>query len=318
MSATDYYKTLGVSREASADEIRKAYKKLARMYHPDVKPDDKDAAQKFKDIQEAYAVLGDSEKRDQYDRYGSAFQGAGRGPGGQAYNWSSGSGGAGPVDLGDLFGGQLDLGDLFGESFGRGQAGGYGAGGRQAAAPSRKGQDVRLEIDVPFQVAALGGDYALQLQRDGKTERLNVKIPAGVDAGSVIRLAGEGHPGSAGGPNGDLLLTTKVAPHPYFRRQGRNVHLEVPVTPSEAALGAKIEVPTLTEGHMTVTVPPGTSSGTKLRLRGKGIPDPKGDTPGDQLVIIKVVVPQDLDEESRALYQKLAEAAPLSPRAGLW
>jgi DnaJ-class molecular chaperone len=318
MPAADFYKTLGVSREASADEIRKAYRKLVRKYHHDVKPDDKEAAQMFKDVQDAYAVLGDSEKRDQYDRYGAAFQGAGRGPGGQTYNWSSGPGGGGPIDLSDLFGGQVDLGDLFGKSFGRGGAGGFGAAGRQAAAPPRKGQDVRLEIDVPFQVAALGGDYTLQLQREGKTERLNVKIPAGVDAGSVIRLAGEGHPGPAGGPKGDLLLTTKIAPHPYFRRQGRNLHLEVPVTPSEAALGAKIEVPTLTEGRMTVTVPAGTSTGTKLRLRGKGIPDPKGGTPGDQFVVIKVVVPRDLDEESRSLYRKLAEADPQSPRAGLW
>jgi len=311
MADNDYYKTLGVSREASSDEIRKAYKKLARRYHPDVKPDDKEAADKFKQIQEAYSVLGDSEKREQYDRYGAAFEGVVRGPHGGT--WTTDSRGAGPIDLGDLFGGQIDLGDLFGGTFGRG-----GRAGRQREAAPRKGQDITYEIEVPFQVAAIGGNHSIQLQRGATTERLNVKVPAGVENGSIIRLSGQGQPGQAGGPPGDLLLTVKVSPHPWFSREGKNVIIEAPVTPSEAALGAKIEVPTISEGNVTVKVPPRTSCGTKLRLRGKGVADPKAGPRGDQLVVVKIVVPGTLDAESRRLYEQLAERTHLSPREGLW
>ena len=310
MANPDYYKVLGVSREASDEEIRKAYKKLARQYHPDVKPGDKEAAEKFKEVQEAYEVLSDSEKRDQYDRYGTVH-GAGRGPRGQGrpFTWSTGGGGgAGPIDLEDLFGG-------FGGMFG---GGGFGGGGRQAPPRARKGEDLTLDIDVPFQVAAEGGSHSLQLRKDDKVERINVKIPAGVESGSVIRLAGEGHPGANGGPAGDLLLTVKVAPHPWFRREGADLLVDLPVTPSEAVLGAKVEAPTLSEGNVTVTVPPGTSSGQKLRLRGKGVMNPKTKQRGDQYVVVKVVVPKQADERVRDLYRQLAEAAPENPRAGLW
>jgi DnaJ-class molecular chaperone len=316
MPDNDYYKTLGVSRSASADEIRKAYKKLARQYHPDVKPDDKAAAEKFKQIQEAYAVLGDSEKREQYDRYGTTFSGAGPGPGGRTYTWTSGAGGPRPEDLEQLFGGGIDLGDLFGGAFGRGRAG-RGAGARRRAQPV-KGSDINSEIVIPFQVAAEGGRHELQLQRDGKLDRLEVTIPAGVDNGSVIRLAGEGQPGPGGGQAGDLRLTIKVAPHPYFRRDGRDLLLDVPVTPSEAALGAKVEVPTLSEGKVVVTIPPGTSSGTKLRLRGKGVPEKKTGQRGDQFVVVKIVLPKSLDDKTRRLFEDLQRAAPHDPRRGLW
>lgn len=314
MPEKDYYKTLDISREASEDEIRKAYRKLARKNHPDVNPDDKAAAERFKKIQEAYAVLGDPEKREQYDRYGAAFEGAG------GRTWTTGPGGAGPIDLGDLFGGQIDLSDLFGGAFG-GQGGaatgGFRGGTRQATAP-RKGRDVRLEIDVPFQVAAEGGSHALGLQRGTSTERITVKIPAGVETGSVIRLSGQGEPGPAGGPAGDLLLTIRVAPHPWFRREGNNISLEVPVTPSEAALGAKVEIPTLSEGAVTVTIPPGTSSGTKLRLRGKGVPHRKTKHRGDQFVVVKIVVPKHPDPQTKELFEQLARTVSQSPRAGLW
>jgi len=312
MSDPNYYKTLGVSREASDDEIRKAYKKLAREYHPDVKPGDKAAAEKFKQIQEAYAVLGDSEKREQYDRYGAAFQGGGRGR-----SWAAGPGGVGPIDLSDLFGGQFDLGDLFGGASGKQGPGGFGGAGPQTASP-QKGQDTQLEITVPFHVAAEGGNHNLQFQRDSKTERLNVKIPPGTGHGSVIRLAGQGHPGMMGGPSGDLLLRVYAAPHPYFRREGNNLLLDVPITPSEAVLGAKVEVPTLSEGNVTVTIPPGTASGAKLRLREKGVPDRKTKQRGDQFVVIKIVVPKDPDEQTRKLYEQLSESSTPSPRSELW
>lgn len=310
MAELDYYKVLGVSREASDDEIRKAYKKLARKYHPDVKPGDASATEQFKQIQDAYAVLGDSEKREQYDRYGAAFQGGGR-------SWAAGAGpGAGsPIDLSDLFGGQFDMGDLFGGGFGGG-GGPRGAGQQRARAA--KGQDIQLEVTVPLLVAAEGGSHNIQFQRGSKPEKLSVKIPAGVDPGGAIRLKGQGHPGTGGGPDGDLLLTVRVAPHPYLRREGKNLLLDVPVTPSEATLGEKVAVPTLSEGNVTVTVPPGTASGAKLRLRGKGIVDRKTKERGDLLVVIKIVVPKELDDQTRRLYEQLAEASSDSPRTDLW
>lgn len=318
MASEDYYKTLGVAREASDDEIRKAYKKLARKYHPDTRPNDKDAAEKFKKIQEAYGVLGDSEKREQYDRYGAAFEGARRAP--FTHTWSSRPG-AGPIDIGDLFGGQIDLGDLFGAGAGRGGAGrGFGRGpGAADRGPSaaQKGQDLLLEITIPFQIAVDGGSHPIQLRRGEKTERLTIKIPAGIDEGAVIRLAGQGQTIGEGIPPGDLRLTIRVAAHSYFRREGSSLLLDVPVTPSEAVLGAKIEVPTLSEGKVTVTVPPGTSSGTRLRLRGKGVAKKNG-ARGDQFVVIKIVVPKSPSENVQTLYRQLQDAEKQSPRTGLW
>ncbi len=317
--AEDYYKTLGVSREASADEVRKAYKKMARKYHPDMNPDDAQAAEKFKEVQEAFDVLGDSERREQYDRYGTAFK-SGTGPQpGQTYTWkdvSGGPGGYGDLDLGDLFGGQLDLEGIFGG--GGGSPFGRGSARTQRQQRAAKGQDHRLEIDIPFHVAAEGGEHRLELQRDGKPERLTVKIPAGVETGSVIRLAGEGSPGINGGPQGDLLVTIRVAPHPYFKRDGNDLVVEVPVTVSEAVLGAKVEVPTLTEGNVVLTVPPGSSSGKKLRLRGKGVPDRKTKIRGDQFVVLKIDVPQQLNSKADQLMRQFADYEQPNPREKLW
>jgi DnaJ-class molecular chaperone len=267
MSEHDYYETLGVSRSANQEEIRRAYKKLAREYHPDNKKDDPAAEQKFKEIQEANSVLSDPEKRAQYDRFGSAFQNAGAG--GQGFHWSS-SGPGGAVDLEDIFGGGgFDLGSLFGGM------GGGGRGRQQARPRPQAGQDVEMEIEIPFHVGVEGGPHGLPIRRqNGSVERLNVKVPAGVDTGSVIRLSGQGQPGQLGGPAGNLRLTVKVAPHPYFRREGNNILLDVPISPPEAVLGTKVEVPTVKEGNVTLTIPPGTSSGAKLRLSGLGAPDP--------------------------------------------
>jgi len=310
----DYYKTLGVARDASPEEIRKAYKKLARKYHPDVRPDDKDAAERFKQVQEAFEVLKDPEKRKQYDRFGSAFPGAG---GGARGAWTSPQGGAGPIDLGDLFGsfgggaGGVDLGDLFGEAFAQ-QA------GRKGRTRARAGGDIQADVDIPFQVAASGGSHDVSLDREGRREHITVKVPPGVDTGSVIRLGGLGQPGIGGGPPGDLLVTVRVAPHPYFRREGKNLLVDLPLTVTEAALGAKVDVPTLSEGFVTLTIPPGTSSGAKLRLRGKGILDRTTREHGDQLVVAKIVVPVKPGPRAQELLRELAEVEPQNPRAGLW
>lgn len=311
--ALDYYAVLGVKKEATADELRKAYKKLSRENHPDRKPNDSAAAEKFKQVQEAWDVLGDATKRQHYDQFGSAF-----GPNGPQFRQGQRRGGAGPVDFREMFGGNVDLGDLFGGMFGGGAGGspfGSQAGRRGRAA---QGETIEAEIEIPFVVATEGGTHDLQLDGAGKHERLSVKIPPGVSTGSVIRLAGQGQAGRGGGPAGDLLVTIKVAPHSYFRREGSDLLIDVPITVSEAALGTKVEVPTLAEGPMVVTIPPGTSSGAKLRLRGKGVPNQKTGARGDLYVVIKLVLPPKLDAATRELFERIAVAAPYDPRIGLW
>jgi DnaJ-class molecular chaperone len=312
MAEPDFYKVLEVSKSASGDEIRKAYRKLARENHPDVKKNDPQAAERFKQIQEAYAVLGDPKKREQYDRFGSAFFQGGRaggpGPGGQTYTWTSGSGQPPPFDFGDLFGGGFAFEDLLGS---RGRAGGRGR------RPAPRGEDLEAAVRVPFEVAARGGSVDVRVDRDGRTETLSVKIPAGVNEGSVIRLAGQGEPSQFGGGPGDLLLRVDIEPHRYFRREGSDLLLDVPITPAEAILGAKVDVPTLSEGTVVVTIPPGTSSGVKLRLRGKGIVDAQSKKTGDQYVVVKIVVPRDPAATLKDLYRKVSEHE-ASPRAGLW
>ena len=310
----DYYQALGVSRDASEDEIRKKYRNLAREYHPDRKPGDEAAAKRFKEIQSAYEVLGDSKKREQYDRYGSAFQNA----------KSGGHPDFGNMDFNDLFGGgaAFDLGDLFGGAFGggaggRGGFGGFGGGPRRPQGP-QKGQNAKTSITIPFNLAVQGGSYELTMKSGAKTEILDVKIPPGIVNGNVIRLAGEGADGFNGGPKGDLLVTINVAPHPWFRREGKNLLLDVPISTTEAVLGGKIDVPTLTEGEVTMTIPPGTSSGAKLRLRGKGIPDPKTGNDGDQLVVLKIVAPKEISDSAKELMQQFANEAKCNPREGMW
>lgn len=313
MADIDYYKILGVSKTASADEIRKSYRKLARENHPDAKPDDKGAAERFKQIQEAYDVLSDETKRKQYDRFGSGFQDAGRagaGPNPFAGGGFAGFGGSGPIDLGDLFGQGVDFSEFFGgASAGRSQ----GRGRKQAA----RGEDVRATVSVPFQTAVTGGTVDVHIDRGGVGETLSVKVPAGVNTGQVVRLAGQGSPSVRGGTPGDLYLTIDVLPHPYFRREGANLLVDVPITPSEAALGTKVEVPTLAEGMVVLKIPPETSSGAKLRLRGKGVMDPQTKQSGDQFVVVKIVVPKSLSEHDKSLYKQLAESES-SPRVNLW
>ena len=312
MSKRDFYEVLGVSRTATKDEVRKAYKKLARKFHPDVKPADPESEKKLSEITEAYDVLSDEEKRKNYDQFGHSFRGAGGGPsGGNPFEGFGGGGTGGTAfDLEDLFGG------MFGGGGGKG--GSPFGGGRQRQPRAQKGSDVKAEITVPFTVAVEGGDYSLSVQQGSKNERLTVKIPAGIDEGQSIRLAGQGSAGSGGGAAGDLLVTIHIAAHPWFRRDGHNVLVDVPVSPSEAALGAKIDVPTLHEGVVVLSVPPGTSSGAKLRLRGKGVRNPKTGDRGDQFVVLRIVLPKALSDDAQALYQQLADLPSNDPRDGLW
>lgn len=303
MPETDLYKILDVKRDATPEEIRKAHKRLSRKYHPDV---DKSAEDKFKQVQHAYDVLSDADKRKQYDQFGQVFpEGRGPGgPGGQPFNWG-GAGGA--VDLGDLFGGQVDLGDLFGAM------GGGGRGGRGRTRRAQRGADLETPVDIPFRTAVLGGKHDLRV----RGETLSVTIPPSVDTGTTIRVAGQGEPGQGGAP-GDLLLKISVIPDSLFRREGNNLLMDLPLTITEATLGAKVDVPTLEEGQFTMTVPAGTSSGAKLRLRGKGVIDRQTQQRGDQLVVVKIVVPQKPSAKVKELLQELATAAPQNPRENLW
>jgi len=301
----DYYETLGLKRNASEDEIKKAYRKLARQYHPDRNPGDKQAEGKFKEVQEAYDVLSDKTKRAHYDRFGTAEAGAGFGGGrgggrGQTFHW--GGGGPGGFEEMDsataselfrqMFGGDAgDLGELFGQ---RGRRGG------RARRPET-GPEVQSEVTIPFLTAAVGGSVTLSV--DGR--ELAVRIPAGIEDGKVLRLQGQ----APGG--GDLRLVVHIQPHPYFRREGNDVILEVPLSVAEAALGTKVDVPTLDGSKLTVTIPPGTSSGSRLRLRGKGIAG------GNQYIEAKVMVPAAKDARSRELIQEFAKLNPQDPRSGL-
>lgn len=309
MAPRDYYETLGVSRSATADEIKKAYRKLAKKHHPDANPDDAGAQKKFSEITEAYEVLSDEDKRAKYNQFGN--------------NWSKvgGAGGGGnPFDGFSGGGAGFDLNDILGGMFGGGGGGGnpFGGGGGRRQPRSQKGQNLEAEIRVPFQVGILGGEHELSIQSSGKVNRLTVKVPAGIADGGKVRLAGQGNAGMGGGPAGDVIVTVRIAAHPWFRRDGNNLIVDVPITPSEAALGAKVDVPTLTEGTVVMSIPPGTSSGAKLRLRGNGVPDRKTGDRGDQLVQLKIVTPKDLSTEAQELFRQLQEAAPQNPREDMW
>ncbi len=309
MSNRDYYETIGVSRSASADEIKKAYRKLAKKHHPDANPDDPGAQKKFAEITEAYEVLSDTEKRQKYDQFGSNWSKVGGG-GGSPFGGFGGVGGGAGFDLNDILGG------MFGG--GGGGSSPFGGGGGRRQPRAQNGQNIEAEIRVPFQVGVEGGEHELTLQTGGKVNRLTAKIPAGINDGGKVRLAGQGHPGQGGGAPGDVIVTVKISPHPWFRREGANLLVDVPISPAEAVLGSKVDVPTLSEGTVVMSIPPGTSSGAKLRLRGKGALDRKTGDRGDQLVVVKIVVPKTTSPEVEALYRQVLEAAPENPREGIW
>ncbi len=323
LMADDYYKTLWVSRSASQDEIRKAYFDLARKFHPDKNPE-KDAKKKFQKIQAAFDVLNDPQKREMYDRYGSSFEtmgaggprGPGRGGSGPGAGFAGGPHGFEDVDFSQFFGdkfgaeGGPDLSDIFNQfrrTTGR---------GRKSASARRRGADIEHEMTVPFQTAISGGEVQIRVEHpSGKAETLTVKIPAGIDEGKKIRLRGQGAVEPSGGMPGDLLITIHLAPHPYFQRKGDNLLLRVPVTLGEAALGAKIDVPT-PKGAVSLRVPPGTSSGTKLRVKGHGVARKSGPL-GDLLAEIQIVIPKDLDEADRQAMEVIDRKHALHPRADL-
>lgn len=315
----DYYKILSVGRDASAADIQKAYRKLARKYHPDVNPDDASAKRKFQEIQKAYEVLNDAEKREMYDRYGSSFESMGAGgPGaGPWRTHAAGSGGQAEVDFSQFFGGGAQGGfeGGFGDIFRQFAGGGGGGGPRRGRQRPRKGADLKHQIDIPFNTAVTGGEARINVKRpDGKVEEIAVKIPAGIEDGKTIRLRGQGEQSPNGGPAGDILITVKAASHPSFRRRGSNLEVNVPVTLAEAGLGGKIDVPT-PKGVITLTIPPGTSSGKRLRVKGHGVQ--LKDTPGDLYAEIQIVLPSKIDSESEKLIREFDAKQELKPRSDL-
>ena len=315
----DYYKILGVKRNASAAEIQKAYRALAKKYHPDVNPDDKTAKKKFQNIQKAYDILKDPQKREMYDRYGSSFESMGPGgPGGGTGRTTGGPEGFGEFDFGQIFGnrfgGESVSPEMFGDVF-RQFAGGAGES-RQARRRAARGTDLQHELQIPLQTAVLGGEARLSVRRpDGKTETISVKIPAGIDDGKTIRLRGQGEPGRGRAPAGDILITVHVASHPFFRRQGDDLEVLLPVTLAEAALGAKVDVPT-PKGIISLTVPPATSTGKRLRVKGLGV-QRRNAPAGDLYAVIQIVLPEALDGESAELIRQFDRRQALDPRKGL-
>ena len=305
--AQDYYEVLGARRNASQPEIKKIYRRLARKYHPDVNPGDPSAEERFKQIQEAYKVLSDPEKRKIYDRPGYY-------PDGQqaaAGNGFHGFGFAG-FNEGDFSGGrgQHTVRDIFSDLFGRGHT---GAG---SARPTR-GQDLEYSVEIPFLDAIRGTQTRIRVSRgEGltqKVESFRVKIPAGVKTGSRIRVPGKGDAAEFGGPPGDLFLLVRVQRHPFFSRRRNNVLCKVPITIDEAVLGAEIEVPTV-EGKARLKIPSGTQNGQKFRLRGRGAPSAKGGGRGDQLVEVQVVLPTVKDERSKEILREFAQLNPQNLR----
>ena len=308
----DYYHILGVTRDASQTEIEKAYRDLARQHHPDLNPADNTAKEKFKRVQAAFDVLGDPEQRKKYDRYGSAFDFSGGGSQGGYH---------GQIPPGFE---NFDFSQLFGDHAGGGH-GGYadifsqfgGATGTRGRKRVRRGGDIHYELNLPFTTAVLGGEAQLRIRRStGNLETLSVKIPLGIEDGKKIRLRGQGEqPPQGRGPAGDILITIHVSPHACYTRRGNNLEIEVPITVTEAALGAKVEIPT-PKGKITLTVPPGTSGGTKLRVKGHGVVA-TGGQPGDLLAEIRITVPSQIDAQTTDLFRQIGQRNPENPRGEL-
>ena len=319
MEYKDYYAILGVKKDASQDEIQKAYRKLARKFHPDVNKAP-EAEVKFKEIGEAYEVLKDEDKRQKYDQYGSAWKRAQQTgappPGWEGINFDfGGMGGQGGFGGGE-FSSFFDM--LFGGRRGGAGAGfpGFGGMGGNQAGFRGGGGDSEAALSISLEEAVRGGKREITLSdpNTGQRRTLSVKIPEGVRAGQRIRLSGQGQPGMGGGPAGDLYLKIEIEPDPRFRVEGSDLHTAVAVAPWEAALGGDAEVQTL-DGAVRVRIPAGSSSGRKIRLRGRGLPQAGNGDKGDLLAEIRIMVPEQLSERERELFQQLAEASSFRARA---
>lgn len=302
MSEKDYYKTLGVTKSASEDEIKKAYRKLAMKYHPDHAKGDKKSEEKFKEISEAYAVLSDKEKRKQYDMFGSdGFH--------QRYSQE------------DIFKG-FDLGDILREfglggsgffsgrgdgmrfSFGSGAP--FGSGTRRHA--QVKGSDLVYEMALTLQEIAAGASKTITIQHQGRPENLTVKIPKGMITGRKIRLAGKGEPSPYGGSPGDLYIQSKMLPHPVYRVEDYDLYMNREIKLSEALLGTNVSVPSIDGKELNLKIPPGTKHGTKMRLSGQGLPQMKGGKQGDLYIVVSISIPKKLGREQKRLIEQLAES----------
>jgi DnaJ-class molecular chaperone len=316
MADRDFYKILGMPRDASPQELKKAYRQLAKELHPDHNPDDQEAEERFKDVSAAYTVVSDPEKRKLYDEFGEMGLREGFDP--DAYQTATqGAGGFGGFDFGDIFGGgargggraghvEFDLEDLFG---------GRGPGrGSYVRAPQR-GADIQSEVTIDFRDAVLGCMRELSLRSAEGERTLKVRIPAGVRKGGKIRLRGQGGVGGNGGPSGDLVLKVNVEKHPYFSMRGKQLHVRVPVTPLEAYSGAKVTVPT-PEGDVQLSIPAGSQNGSKLRLRGKGV-QPKGKAQGDLIAQLELILPEGHADEVEEALKTVDEAFEGDPRGDL-
>ncbi|HDQ03753.1 MAG TPA: J domain-containing protein [Deltaproteobacteria bacterium] len=311
--AEDYYQILGIDKKAGAEEIKKAYRKLALKWHPDKNPNDKTAEAKFKKISEAYAVLSDPQKRQQYDTFGSADQfrqqysqedifrgfdldeilrsfGFGGMRGGRTTFRTSSRPGGGFQEYDDPFAG------LFGSM-----------GSRQYANMPQKGQDAQYNLSISLEESVFGADKKISFQIENRLEDINVKIPPGINTGKKLRLPGKGLSGYNGGPNGDLYLNINVLPHPVFKREGNDLYIEKTIKFSQAALGTTIDVPTLGGSGKRLKISPGTQNNTKIRMKGYGVPGLRGAAKGNQYVKINVEVPKKLSERQIKLVKQLAD-----------
>ena len=309
----DYYKILGVEKAASADDIKKAYRKLALKWHPDKNPNNKAAEETFKKISEAYAVLSDQDKRNNYDRFGSAEQfrqqysqedifrnvdldeilrnlgfGGGRKSGTRTFRSTSRGG---------------DYSDMDGDPF----AGFFTGSGQRFSHIPQKGQDLQYNLSISLEESVMGAEKKLALQKEDHVEEINIRIPPGINAGKKLRLSGKGAPGIDGGPAGDLYLNVSILSHPIFARDGNDLYIEKSISFSQAVLGTTIDVPTLDGTTKRIKVPPGTQNNTKIRMKGYGVPGLKGVGKGDQFVKISVDVPKKLNDRQSQLIRKLSE-----------
>jgi DnaJ-class molecular chaperone len=345
----DYYEVLGLGRNADDNQVKAAYRKLARKFHPDLNPGDKASEDRFKELQEAYDVLSDAEKRKLYDQYGENWRAVQQGGGAPPPGWEGFRAGSGEApgagfdfsgfDFGGFRTGAAGGGgfDIFEELFGR--AGGAGAH-RTGARRGRRGQDVEAQLELSLEEAHRGGRHSLQLQAAescstcqgtgvinnnqvcqtcggaGQVLRprtIEVNIPKGVRDGSTIRLSGQGGAGANGAQSGDLYLHIQLRTHPTFKVRGDDLEVEIPLAPWEAVLGTKIEVPTI-DGQVEMTIPPGTQSNQRLRLRGQGLNKRKGGR-GDEYVRLRVVVPKHVTAEEQRLFEELHKVSRFNPRA---